>query len=115
MTDWQDDAACKGMDADLFFPEVGENATDTAKAVCRTCPVCAECLEYALTERITHGVWGGLSEKQRRKIRGERVRAGLLPRVTPKPKPAPIASIGTGVHQGHVAYRDFTDSWEAWP
>jgi len=72
-TEWMMRAACRGMDAAMFFPEKGENAGD-AKTVCEGCPVRAECLELALVKREQFGVWGGLSEKDRRLIRGQRAR-----------------------------------------
>lgn len=68
---WMDDAACARVDPDLFFPERGER-TDLAKAVCFGCPVREECLEYALANNEKHGVWGGLSERQRRTLRSKR-------------------------------------------
>ena len=64
---WQDEANCLGVDPDLFFPERGAS-TREAKEVCRGCVVREECLEYALLNRIEHGVWGGASERERRRI-----------------------------------------------
>jgi WhiB family redox-sensing transcriptional regulator len=68
---WQDDANCAGLAGDLFFPERGES-TREAKAICDDCTVSAECLEYALANSIKHGIWGGLSERQRRPLRASR-------------------------------------------
>lgn len=68
---WQEFALCAETDPDAFFPGKGESVTP-AKKVCMRCEVRAECLEYALDNEISHGVWGGLSEQQRRKIRSER-------------------------------------------
>lgn len=65
---WQADAACRGLDPDLFFPGQGE-ATSEIKAVCASCPVQEECLLYALGLREQHGIWGGRSERERRKMR----------------------------------------------
>jgi hypothetical protein len=65
---WMADAKCAGVDPELFFPGRGESAED-AKAVCRACPVRVECLEYALVTNQTLGVWGGTSERQRRRLR----------------------------------------------
>lgn len=73
-TDWMDDAACASVDPDLFFPGRGEDVRP-AKAVCAVCPVRARCLDHALAEHEVHGVWGGTSENERRKIRSERHRA----------------------------------------
>lgn len=64
---WQH-AACRSSDPDVFFTSRGEDAHE-AKAICATCVVRPACLEYALTERIKHGVWGGKSEKDRRQMR----------------------------------------------
>ena len=66
--EWMADANCQGMNLALFFPERGE-LTSNAKAVCKTCAVLADCRDYALTNRIMHGIWGGLSERERRRMR----------------------------------------------
>jgi WhiB family redox-sensing transcriptional regulator len=63
---WRDLAACSGMDPALFYPERGEEVA-TAKAVCAVCPVQAECLAAGLYEKF--GIWGGTSERERRKLR----------------------------------------------
>jgi WhiB family redox-sensing transcriptional regulator len=68
---WQDRANCKGANADLFFPERGAS-TRAAKAICRECQVREECLEFAITTGEKFGIWGGLSERERRRIRRER-------------------------------------------
>jgi WhiB family transcriptional regulator, redox-sensing transcriptional regulator len=67
--DWIDLAECRGMDTGLFFPERGE-LTAQAKATCQRCDVQAECLAYAMNNREHYGIWGGLSERQRRRLRG---------------------------------------------
>lgn len=59
--------ACSGMGPDAFFPERGRSALP-AKEVCWVCPVRAECLRYAMEERIWWGIWGGFSEKERRAL-----------------------------------------------
>lgn len=64
--DWQLDAACRGTDPALFFPERGE-ATWPAKQICAACPSRRTCLEAGMFEKF--GIWGGLSEKQRRQRR----------------------------------------------
>ena len=70
---WMAHRACAGENPDMFFPARGYS-TEPAKAVCRTCTVRAACLEYALDNQIHHGVWGGESERSRRKIlRGRRL------------------------------------------
>jgi len=71
---WQLQANCLGVDPDLFFPERGAS-TKEAKAVCRGCVVREDCLEYALANGEKFGIWGGLSERERRKIRRQRALA----------------------------------------
>lgn len=75
---WQADAACAGMPTDDFFPagSTGQalDRIALAKAVCDTCPVVEECLEYALDTGQTDGVWGGMSEDERRTERRRRQR-----------------------------------------
>ena len=68
MPTWRDRAACKGTDLNRFFPVKGEDV-ETAKAICQTCPVRSECLNYALDHTIQFGIWGGMSENQRRRMR----------------------------------------------
>lgn len=72
--DWALDAACRGMDPELWFAERGDS-TREAKEVCRTCPVRLECREYAMTNGEKWGVWGGLSERERRRMRSTRRRS----------------------------------------
>ena len=71
---WQDYANCLGVDPDLFFPERGAS-TREAKEVCRGCVVREECLEFALQNGEKFGIWGGLSERERRRIRRQRAQA----------------------------------------
>lgn len=68
---WQRQANCMGVDPDLFFPERGAS-TREAKEVCRGCVVQEDCLEYALANGEKFGIWGGLSERERRRIRRRR-------------------------------------------
>jgi WhiB family redox-sensing transcriptional regulator len=68
---WQERANCLGVDPDLFFPERGAS-TREAKAVCRGCEVRMDCLEYALAHGEKFGIWGGLSERERRRVRRQR-------------------------------------------
>lgn len=71
---WQMGAACYrlGKAADkIFFPERG-GSTKQAKLLCQQCEVRIDCLEYALDQRIIHGIWGGLSERERKQIRRNR-------------------------------------------
>ena len=71
---WQDYANCLGVDPDLFFPERGAS-TREAKEVCKGCVVREDCLEYALANGEKFGIWGGLSERERRRIRRQRALA----------------------------------------
>ena len=71
--DWREFSACRDTDPDLFFP-VGTTGPaieqiENAKAVCRTCDVQTNCLEYALTSNQDSGIWGGTSEEERRVLR----------------------------------------------
>jgi WhiB family transcriptional regulator, redox-sensing transcriptional regulator len=70
---WRELAACRGAGLDLFFPERGESA-EPARQVCAACPVRQPCLDYAITNRIVHGIWGGLTERERRALRSRWVR-----------------------------------------
>ena len=65
---WRERAACRGADLGLFFPGRGESA-EPGRRVCARCPVREPCLEFALRHGITHGIWGGLSERDRRALR----------------------------------------------
>lgn len=65
---WILEAACRGMDIKVFFPEKGAS-TEPAKRVCARCPVADECLASAVVQGDRHGVWGEKSERQRRSIR----------------------------------------------
>lgn len=75
---WRDDAACREHDPEMFF---SEHPADEVRAqrVCYSCPVMADCLQYALDRRERHGVWGGTTEVERarlrRMLRAERVTA----------------------------------------
>ena len=71
---WRDQAACRGADLDLFFPGRGESA-EPARQVCARCPVRQPCLEYAITSQIQYGIWGGLSERERRELGASRLRS----------------------------------------
>lgn len=65
---WQSDALCAQTDPEAFFPEKGGSTRD-AKKVCGACNVRAQCLEYALANDERFGIWGGLSERERRRLR----------------------------------------------
>lgn len=65
---WQERALCAQTDPEAFFPEKG-GSTREAKKVCLACEVRSECLEYALANDERFGIWGGMSERERRKLR----------------------------------------------
>ena len=69
---WQEYANCMGVDPDLFFPERGAS-TREAKEVCKGCVVREDCLEFALANGEKFGIWGGMTEVQRKKTRPRRV------------------------------------------
>ena len=93
---WQDSAACIGADTAIFFPESGD-PVGPAKAICRACPVREQCLADALERGEVHGVWGGLSAKERRKYRRQH---GLLRKPGGQPQP-----INHGTNGGYHAHR----------
>ncbi|MCX4598338.1 WhiB family transcriptional regulator [Streptomyces sp. NBC_01549] len=71
--DWRHNSVCREEDPELFFP-IGDTGPallqiDEAKAVCRRCPVMEHCLQWALESGQVHGVWGGLSEAERRSMK----------------------------------------------
>jgi WhiB family redox-sensing transcriptional regulator len=68
---WQERALCAQTDPEAFFPEKG-GSTRVAKRTCMSCEVQAECLNYAITNGERFGVWGGLSERERRQITSQR-------------------------------------------
>lgn len=88
--EWMEHAACRGVDPDLFFPARGEDQ-DAVKAICAACPVRFDCLDYAMVNSEKFGVWGGLSEKQRRALR----RHG-------RPTPPQIVHGTNGGHRAHL-------------
>lgn len=76
LREWHPQASCQGSDLRLFFPGPG-GSTHAAKRICSVCGVRAECLEHALVQREDHGVWGGLDEDGRHRLRHQmRKRSG---------------------------------------
>ena len=70
---WIKEAACRGMDTAVFYPQHGESKlVKQAKAICRSCPVVLDCAEWAIDHCEMHGIWGGLSHRERQAIRSER-------------------------------------------
>jgi len=71
---WRQRAACRGVDPDIFYP-VSDEEAEEAKAICGACTVSETCLEYALTNRERDGVWGGATERERRRMIRQRRRS----------------------------------------
>jgi WhiB family redox-sensing transcriptional regulator len=71
---WRQRAACRGVDPDIFYP-VSEEDADDARAICRACGVREACLEWALATREHDGVWGGATERERRRMIRQRRRS----------------------------------------
>ncbi len=68
---WKQRGNCLGIDPDLFYPERGVSSAN-AKKVCKVCEVQLECLNYAIDNGEKFGIWGGMSERERRQVRRER-------------------------------------------
>lgn len=96
--DFMADANCLGSDPNLFFfaenedTPIGAVKLARAKAICRGCDVQAECLAYALNNREDSGVWGGMSERERRRIRRRRATNARGPIPPPTSSPASITA-----------------------
>lgn len=75
--EWVHRAACRGMAVDVFFPAQGQSLA-AARNTCKRCEVRMECLEHAMLQPEAVGIWGGLSERERRRIR--QYRAGVRER-----------------------------------
>lgn len=79
--EWAKEGSCKGKPTDLWFPtSTGTRDEEHARRVCSACPVREECAEYAIVRPPLDGIWGGLDQKERDRIRGRR-RRGLVPAV----------------------------------
>jgi WhiB family transcriptional regulator, redox-sensing transcriptional regulator len=88
---WMLHARCRGADPTEFFPSDGLGV-EYAQRICAGCPVRVECLEYALVHRIEHGVWGGASERERRRILRRRRDLGPAPGPSASPADEPLSS-----------------------
>ena len=77
--DWRSGAACAAVgEAELWFA-VGALEHKKAKSICRHCDVRRECLSYAMSEPVDHGIWGGLTERERRRQRRQAARSDSRP------------------------------------
>jgi WhiB family redox-sensing transcriptional regulator len=83
---WRGEALCAQTDPELFFPEKGGSPAPALR-VCRVCPVRLPCLAFALAGDERHGVWGGLSERERRRVR----RRGLVRAASTTSAAPPVA------------------------
>jgi WhiB family transcriptional regulator, redox-sensing transcriptional regulator len=71
---WREWARCKGVDPDIFYPPEEDEALE-AKEICADCPVREVCLDFALSQREKLGVWGGMTERERRRMLRHRRKA----------------------------------------
>lgn len=92
---WRDNAKCRGLPSYLFYPSDEPGGVEAAKEFCQSCPVKSQCKEEALREKEQYGVWGGLSERERRRIAKRRRRVsellsdtGQIPRSAPESVPS---------------------------
>jgi WhiB family transcriptional regulator, redox-sensing transcriptional regulator len=103
LAEWWSLAACQSADPDLFFPISGSGPArvqvERAKAVCARCPVRGDCLRYALAAGPLQGVWGGLTEEERRLQRQREAKARM--RASRRSGPhAPVTTFGPGFPPG---------------
>jgi WhiB family transcriptional regulator, redox-sensing transcriptional regulator len=106
---WQERALCAQTDPEAFFPEKG-GSTREAKKVCLACDVRGECLEYALANDERFGIWGGLSERERRKLKTRAVqprRSFDLPVGSRKVRGRPTGQPLLRCLRGPIGYRGF--------
>lgn len=111
---WLENAPCKA-EPDAMFPGTLSHEIEHAKSYCRTCPAVASCLEWALDTNQQHGVWGGLTEDERRSRRRQKARAArTTPRKQTGPKPPPAKTLEEAftrrtqpTDDGHVLWQGF--------
>lgn len=94
---WMEHASCANLPCDMFFPSDGAGVI-RAQRVCAKCPVTVSCLEYALKHQVDHGVWGGCSERKRRRILKARESAVMVSQSQPD-----IALLGETQKEASVA------------
>ena len=85
---WQEDGLCRQVSPALMFPEPGESA-DPGKQVCAGCPVLVKCRDHALRHNERFGVWGGLSENDRKRLRRQARTASVVPLAAPAAPESP--------------------------
>jgi hypothetical protein len=100
---WQSQAACRDADPELFFP-TGETApaivqTQKAKTICDRCPVLETCLQWAMDNGLEDGVWGGLSESERRNLRRRTAKAAAKERQIEEAEQAPACGTTKAYYQ----------------
>ncbi|HWD25078.1 MAG TPA: WhiB family transcriptional regulator [Acidimicrobiales bacterium] len=78
-TEWMAAGKCRDLPPETFFPSDGVGV-DRARKICADCSAKALCLEYAMENHIDHGVWGGTSERERRRLARQRRRLSVYPR-----------------------------------
>ena len=97
---WDSEASCQSVDPEVFFPERQGEAATMAKTICRGCPVRMQCLEFALSARLDYGVWGGMTEHERRSLRRSRQRKARREAVAAEASaPAPLHALELGAQQ----------------
>jgi len=102
--EWMTGGVCAQVDPELWFPEKG-GSTQQAKALCACCPVRPECLAYALAHDERFGVWGGASERDRRRMKRTTTRPqGVLVRA-PDPRTGVIRQLATTLSDPEIAMR----------
>ncbi|MFC3386870.1 WhiB family transcriptional regulator [Couchioplanes caeruleus subsp. azureus] len=74
--DWRDDALCAQSDPEAFYPDKG-GSTGPARKICGRCPVREACLQYALAHDERFGIWGGLSDRERRRLKKNLTSTGM--------------------------------------
>ena len=109
VVNWRDRAACLDCDTDLFFP-IGTTGPaveriNEAKAVCARCPVSAACLLWAVEVGVEDGIWGGLTEDERRAMKRSQRNQRRRARSHPTPTPVRVALVATPSHQKQMDLR----------
>lgn len=114
-TDWRTNAACRTEEPEMFFASdqtaAGQYSVEEAKAVCRRCPSQSACLQFAFDEGIDHGVFGGLTDTERRNMRRRQSRGTRARLTSPEESTTPAASLKEAFQRrtvtidgGHLAW-----------